>query len=103
MLESKYQAHVMDRLRAEFPGCFILKNDTSLIQGVPDLLVLYNVFWAALEVKASARSRVQPNQNYYVDLLDGMSFASFIYPENEEEVFRDLQYAFSPERAARIS
>lgn len=103
MLESKYQAYVMDRLRDEFPGCFILKNDTSVIQGVPDLLVLYGTRWAALEVKASERSRVQPNQKYYVDLLDDMSFASFIYPENEEEVFRDLQHAFSPERATRIS
>jgi hypothetical protein len=101
--ESAYQKHVMDRLRYEFPGSVVLKNDSSLVQGIPDLLVLYNERWAMLEVKASAHSRVQPNQNYYVDLFDEMSFGAFIYPENEEEVFSDLQSAFSSSRSARFS
>jgi hypothetical protein len=101
--ESRYQAHVIARLRAEFPGCFILKNDSAYLQGIPDLLILFNEHWAMLEVKASARSRTQPNQEYYVDLLDEMSFAAFIFPENEEEVFCDLQYALSPKRPARVS
>lgn len=100
--ESTYQRHVMDRLRIEFPGCVVLKNDSSLIQGIPDLLVLYRDTWAMLEVKASSRARVQPNQQYYVDLFADMSFGAFIYPENEEEVFSDLQYAFSSGRTARL-
>lgn len=73
----------------------VLKNDTQYLQGVPDLLVLYGRTWAMLEVKASADSAAQPNQYYYVRKLDQMSFAAFIYPENEDEVFHDLQLAFA--------
>jgi hypothetical protein len=94
MLESRYQAQLIKRLRALFPGCVILKNDTDYLQGIPDLLVLWGNFWAMLEVKNRADASQQPNQDYYVDLLDGMSFAAFIYPENEEEVLRDLKQAF---------
>jgi hypothetical protein len=47
-----------------------------------------------LEVKVKKDADVQPNQEYYVDLLDSMSFASFIYPENEEEVLSELETAF---------
>lgn len=101
--ESVFQSHVIRRLKMEFPGCVVLKNDSSILQGVPDLIVLYHDRWAMLEVKASSRSRAQPNQRYYVELFDEMSFGAFIYPENEEEVIRDLQHAFTFEGSARFS
>jgi hypothetical protein len=101
--ESVYQAGLRQRIAERFPGCFILKNDPNLCQGIPDLLVLYLDRWAALEVKRSAAEPYQPNQEYYLDLLDEMSYAATIYPENEEEVLHDLQQAFAPRRAARLS
>ena len=94
MLESRYQASLIKKLRDMFPGCIILKNDTDYIQGIPDLLILWKRRWAALEVKAREDAPHQPNQDYYVELMDEMSFADFIYPENEEEILRDLQQAF---------
>ncbi len=93
MLERKYQAHLIKRLKDLFPGCVVMKNDPDYIQGIPDLLVLYNSHWAALEVKRSANASHRPNQNYYVEKLNEMSYSSFVYPENEEEVFNDLQQA----------
>ncbi len=103
MLEREYQSRLIKKLRRMFRGCVILKNDTDYLQGIPDLLILYKDKWAMLEVKASAGGPVQPNQDYYIIELDLMSFASFIYPENEEEVLYDLQQAFGTRRASRIS
>ena len=93
-LESLFQRLLIDELEEMFPGCVILKNDSTYRQGVPDLVVLYNDRWAMLECKKNSTSRSRPNQPYYVDMLNDMSFAAFIYPENKEEVLRDLQQAF---------
>lgn len=98
MRESKYQAHVISELRDLLPGCFILKNDSGYLQGIPDLLVLYGDRWAMLEVKLSIDSPFQPNQEYYLELLDEMSFAACIYPENEYEVLDALQRQFKARR-----
>jgi len=94
MLERDYQKLLIELLYDTFPGCFILKNDPGYLQGVPDLLILYGGRWAMLEVKASAKAKVQVNQPYYVDLLNSMSFAAFIYPSNQEEVLDALRAEF---------
>lgn len=103
MRESTYQAHVISRLREILPGCFILKNDSSYLQGVPDLLILYMDWWGMLEVKVSETSAFQPNQEYYLELLDEMSFAACIYPENEYEVLDEIQRQFETRRKTRVS
>lgn len=94
MLESKFQANLVKELKQLFTGCIVMKNDSSYIQGIPDLLILYNNKWAALECKKTARASHRPNQDYYVGLMDKMSFAKFISPENKEEVLHALQQAF---------
>jgi hypothetical protein len=103
MNERQYQAKLIKKLHAMFPGCFIQKNDPRLVQGVPDILILYKDHWAFLEVKISERAAKQPNQGYYIDMFDEMSFASMIYPENEEAVLNELQHAFGFARQARVS
>lgn len=97
-LESKFKGELKADLSGLFPGCFILNNDANMIQGIPDLTILYKKHWAILEVKASWNSEHQPNQDWYVDMFDGMSFAAFIFPENKEEVLHDLQKAFRTRR-----
>lgn len=92
--ESKFQKDLIDTLHSLFPGCMVLKNDSSYIQGIPDLLLLYEDHWAALECKRHCAADKQPNQEYYVDMLNDMSFARFISPETKEEVLHDLQQAF---------
>src|SRR5690554_2555094 len=93
-LESKFQKEVISDLKKMFPGCIINKNDPNHIQGFPDLTILYKKKWATLECKRFAKAKKQPNQKYYVDLTDEMSFSRFIYPENKEEVLNELQQAF---------
>lgn len=94
MLESKFQTNLVKELKQLFEGCIVMKNDASYIQGIPDLLILYKNKWAALECKKTASASKRPNQEYYVGLMNKMSFAKFISPENKEEVLHDLQKAF---------
>ena len=96
MLESKFQANLIKEIKEQFPGCIVMKNDSSYIQGIPDLLVLHNNKWASLEVKQSAKARKQPNQEYYVDRMNKMSFSKFVYPENREETLNELRQALEP-------
>lgn len=102
MLESQYQAELIKTLKQMFPGCIVLKNDPDYLQGFPDLTLLCDGFWAVLEVKRSERALDRPNQAFYVEMADKMSFAAFIYPENEEEVLRALQFAYERRGAARV-
>ena len=94
MLESKFQANLIKEIKDKFPGCVVMKNDSSYIQGIPDLLVLHKDKWCALEVKKSATASHQPNQDYYVDKMNNMSYATFIYPENKKEVLSELEQRF---------
>jgi hypothetical protein len=106
VLERDYQARLIKKIKLIFDGSFILKNDSRYLQGVPDLLVLWQDRWAMLEVKAKEPTRAsdfEPNQEYYLDLLHGMSFAACIYPENEDEVLDALQQAFGLRGATRVA
>ena len=102
MKESIFQSELIKELKKEFPGCMVIKQDPNYIQGIPDLLILYKDKWAALECKKKEDAPHQPNQDYYISLMDGMSFARFIYPENKEEVLDELQRSFRVRRTSRI-
>lgn len=93
MRENQFQSKLIKRIKKELPGSMVLKNDPTYLQGVPDLIVLYGSKWGMLECKRSATASHQPNQDYYVDKLGAMSFASFICPENEKEVLDGLYKA----------
>ena len=94
MLENKFKTKLINELEDLFPGCIITHLDPNEIQGIPDLLILHNDKWAALEGKKNASAPARPSQPYYVDLMNGMSFASFIYPENKDEVLEELRLHF---------
>ena len=96
MLEKDFQKELIQDLKKRFPGALIYKNETR--QGLPDLTVLYKDRWALLECKQSGNSSHQPNQDYYVELANSMSFASFVYPENKGDVLNALEQAFRSDR-----
>jgi len=104
MLESQYQTELVKKLKRLYPGCLVQKSDPDWQQGFPDLILLLDGgFWALLEVKRSERALMQPNQEFFVNKGVEMSFGAFIFPENEEEVLRALQFAYERHRAARVS
>ena len=91
MKESQFQSSLIKEIRNRFPGCIIFKTDPSYLQGAPDLLILYKDRWASLEVKRDKGASHQPNQDYYVETMNNMSFSAFIYPENKEDVLHDME------------
>lgn len=95
-LERDFQSNLIKELKTIFPGCMVMKLDSSYIQGIPDLLILYKNKWGTLECKKNARAKRQPNQEYYVKQMDDMSFSRFICPENKEEVLDELRESFRP-------
>lgn len=92
--ENEFQKDLKREIHQRFPGSIVLKNDPNMIQGIPDLLVLNGPHWAALEVKQHAKAKHRPNQDVYVERMKGMSYASFIYPENKEEVLNEMARLF---------
>ena len=98
MLENRFKTKLIRELKERFPGCLVTHLNPNENQGWPDLLILYQDTWAALEGKKNATAPVRPNQPYYVDLMNKMSFASFIYPENKEEVLDELERTFRSKR-----
>ena len=95
MRENKYQAGLIKRIKERFPDSIVLKNDASYKQGIPDLTVLYGDRWATLEVKQSKDARHRPNQDYYVEKMNSLSFSSFISPDNEQEVLDAMERSFN--------
>ena len=94
MLENVFQSKLIKEIKRRFPGCIVLKNDPTYIQGIPDLIILHNDKWGALECKKNSKASKRPNQEYYIGIMNQISFARFIYPENKDEVLYDLEHHF---------
>lgn len=94
MLETSFKTKLIEEIENRLPGSMVFHLDPTEKQGIPDLLVLYQNKWAALEGKKKKNAPHRPNQDYYVDVMNGMSFARFIYPENKEEVLNELERSF---------
>ena len=93
-LERDFQKSFIKKVKTLFKGCIVLKNDSGYLQGIPDWIVLFKDKWALLEMKKSSKANKQPNQEYYVELADKMSFARFVYPENSDSVIEELTNFF---------
>lgn len=102
MNENRFQSNLILELRDLFPEAIILKNDPNYLQGFPDILILFEDRWACLETKKRINAHKQPNQQYYIDLLNRMSYASFINPANKEKVLDELQQTFRTRGSARL-
>lgn len=104
--EGAYKTRLTERIYRRFgeDRCQVVRLDSALLQGVPDIGVLFiGGFWALLEAKISMNARRQPNQQFYVQKLNDMCFSAFICPENEEAVLDELQEEFEIAWAARAA
>ena len=97
-LEREYQARLIKRIERMLPGAYIRKHDMQ--QGWPDILILWRSRWAMVEVKREKPTAddYEPNQEWWIDEFDSMSFSACIYPENEQEVLNALEQTFRTRR-----
>ena len=102
-VESKFQRELKKEIESIFPGSIVIKTYPSYRQGIPDLIIFWGDKWPALECKADAKSKHRPNQDYYVNVMNEMSYSSFVYPENKQEVLSGLQQAFGLGRTSCVS
>lgn len=101
-LEREIQSRIIKKIKARLPGVKIFKGDTHFQQGTLDLIILYRDRWAMLEVKKSKTASRRPNQQWFVDELNEMSYAALIHPDNEEDILNELQRALQAERCPRV-
>jgi len=92
--ENTFQSELIKEIKERFPGAIVLKNDSSYLQGIPDLTVLWKGFWAMLECKRESNAKHQANQDFYIKLAESMSFGRFIHPENKEEILDEMERSF---------
>ena len=92
MNESTFKKSVKIEIKNLFPDSIILPGDANSVQGIPDMIILIGNIWAALEFKKSKAAKRRPNQDYWVNKMNEMSFASFICPENKDEVLKKLKF-----------
>lgn len=98
-LENEYKRTLKKRIEFLFPGCIVLKNDEQMLQGIPDMTILWGPWYAVLEVKRNESAPFRPNQEHYLNEVTTMGGIAFvIYPENEEEVLDALQQSFETRR-----
>lgn len=98
VLERKFQKNLIKEIKERFPNCIVCKMDANYIQGIPDLLILIGNTWASLEVKRDQNASHRPNQDYYVNLMNNMSFSRFIFPQNKEKVLNEMESTFKSHR-----
>lgn len=103
MLESNFQSDLIKDIEERLPGAIVLKNDAKYKRGIPDLLVLYEDKWAALENKKDSKASKRPLQDYYIHRMNKMSFARFVRPENKEEVLDEMEHTLKSSRTTRLS
>ena len=94
MLESKFQKHLISKIKERYPRAVILKTDPGYMRSIPDLIILHDNNWVALETKTHSNANQQPNQSFWIIHLNDMSYASFVNPSNIEEVMYEVERSF---------
>lgn len=84
MTEKKLQTEIIKFLQSK--GAYVLKNDATYRQGVPDLSFWHPDLSGFIEVKAHKNSSFRPLQQKTIQVLEDMGlFVRVIYSENWPE------------------
>ena len=96
MLESKFKKEAKQRIRERCPNVDLdFVNTKPFNRSMPDTFVVGPWSWAALEFKRAEGATQQANQDYHIKRLNRKGYATFVFPENLEEVLNDLERIFT--------
>lgn len=88
--ERAFRRKVDERLK-EIPNSWWESIQQQTINGTPDKLGVINGIFIALELKRSSRAEISELQKYKLAKITAAGgYARVLFPENVEEVFRDL-------------
>lgn len=94
--ESDFKNKLYNEIRDRFPGAEVIPNDAGYLQGFPDATVYFpNGRYFLLEGKRECKSARRPNQDYYVNKSPLCDNATFVYPENKDEVLDELERRYN--------
>ena len=90
-MERQVQEKLIKYLKSK--GCYVIKTKPGpgTPVGCPDVLALYEGFWAAFECKASESAKFRPLQEATLAKFSVWSFARKVYPENLDSVIQELE------------
>lgn len=88
--ESVFQAKIIKWLKEQ--GCYVIKNSavSGVPTGCPDIVFFKGKFYGFIEVKRSVKAPFQPLQKETLVKLDAWSWARAVWPENWEEMQKEL-------------
>lgn len=88
--ESAFQPKVIKWLKEQ--GCYVIKNSavSGVPTGCPDIVFFKEGFYGFIECKRTKKSPFQPLQKETLAKLDAWSWAKAVYPENWEEIQKEL-------------
>lgn len=96
MLESEFKNYTKKRIMDRFPNLDLdFINTKPYHRSMPDVFIIGPGVWAALEFKRFEDSDYRPNQEYNILRLNKKGYATFVFPENLEEVLDELEILFS--------
>ena len=89
--ETQYAVRVDKQLKGMSKLWFCNIQQVS-IRGIPDRIGCINGKFFALELKRSAKAKRAPLQEFVIKKInDSGGFAEFIFPENHDEIMKELE------------
>lgn len=93
--ESAFRTSFINKLKSLSPDIMVEFADPKKVNGIPDLIIFFREKYARIETKRSSTASKRLHQEYYINLFKSQGiYATFLTPENEEEVLNELRRYF---------
>lgn len=101
-LESKFKKDFCNKLKKM--NCTVLQyqQNATTVKGFPDTIWFYKKAYGFLEFKRSSFASFRPGQKEWIKRLSSWTFARVVYPENAEQILREIIEIVGAEDAKKM-